>query len=454
FNEKIKFFTLNELIKYKLKKITNFLESNYRGSKENLEKLSKIICFESIGLKKIIPYLLDDFIEEIYLDNPKSTIYLDHSKYGRCLTPLTLNPNDIENFKTRIRLENNSMLDEKHPFLKTDLLTDFFNVRVACNISPLAADKFNFSIRKLRKNVFSIIELMNLKTISVEAATYLCFLLFHKRNILVIGAPGAGKTTLINSLDILSPTEWRKIYLEDVIESIIQYKYGNHQVRFQVSSNSQENDFFSKNVQVRESLHRTPDMVFIGELIHKETVKAFFFLLKVGLRCGLGTCHGESPELIIQRWIEDDEIPYNSIKNLDAIVQIAKTKPGRRVIRIAEIGENKEKSSNIEIVNIFLRDPENDLLKCNFNSLEELFNKSAVIKKIRELLIENISVNNFIEEFMTYLKFFEMLKNREIYELEEIISYIKKFWVVKRNIEMQNQFSFKKLNSQIGSLFF
>ncbi|NVM01094.1 MAG: CpaF family protein [Candidatus Helarchaeota archaeon] len=453
FNDKMKFFTLNELIRYKLQKIKNFLESNHKGSKVNSERLSKILCFESIGLKKIIPFLLDDFIEEIFLDNPKSTIYIDHSKYGRCFTPITFNSNDIENFKTKIRLENNSLLDEKHPFLKTDLTTDFFNVRVSCNISPLATDEFNFSIRKLRKNVFSIIELINLNTISIEAAAYLCFLLFHRRNILVIGAPGAGKTTLINSLDILTPNEWRKIYLEDVIESIAQYKYGKHQVRFHVSSNSQENKFFSKNIQVRESLHRTPDMIFIGELIYKETVKAYFFLLKTGLRCGLGTCHGESPELIIQRWIGDDEIPQNSIKNLDVIVQIAKTKSGRKVIRIAEIGINEQNNDNIEIVNLFLRDPENDLLKNNFNSLKELFDESPVMKKIKELLIENISVNNFVEELMTYYKFFELLKNQEIYELDDIISFIKKFWVFKRNLEMQPEFSFKKLNSQLLSLF-
>ncbi len=451
-NEKIRFFTLNELIKYKLHKITNLLESNYSSLKLNKEKFVELLCFESIGLNKIIPFLLDDLVEEIFLDNPMSTIYLDHSKYGRCFTNINFNSNDIENFKTKIRLENNSLLDEKHPFLKTDLITDFFNIRVACNISPLAADEFNFAIRKLRKNVFSIIELINLNTISFKAAAYLCLLLFHRRNILVIGAPGAGKTTLINSLDILSPTEWRKVYLEDVIESITQYKYGKHQVRFHVSANSQENTLFSKKIQVRESLHRTPDMVFIGELIHKETVKAFFFLLKTGLRCGLGTCHGESPELIIQRWIEDDEIPYNSIKNLDVIVQIAKTKFGRRVIRIAEIGNNKQKN-NIEIVNLFLRDPENDILKCTFNSLEELFNKSPVIGKIKELLIENILENNFVEELMTYYKFFELLKNHEIYELDDIVSYIKKFWVFKKNFEMQPQFSFKKLNSQLLTLF-
>ncbi|MFX1452392.1 MAG: ATPase, T2SS/T4P/T4SS family [Promethearchaeota archaeon] len=452
FDEVKKFYTLNELIRYKLQKITNYLKSNYRNFKVNIDKIAKILCFESIGLKKIIPLLLDEFVEEIFLDNPKSNLYIDHSKYGRCFTPLTFNSNDIENFKTRIRLENNSLMDEQHPFLKTDLITDFFNVRVACNISPLAADEFNFSIRKLRKNVFSIIELIKLNTISIEASAYLCFLLFHKRNILVIGAPGAGKTTLINSLDILSPTEWRKIYLEDVIESIKQFTYGKHQVRFHVSSNSQDNNFFSKSSQVRESLHRTPDMVFIGELIHKETVKAFFFLLKTGLRCGLGTCHGESPELIIQRWIEDDEIPHNSMNNLDVIVQIAKTKFGRRVIRISEINKFSQNKDNIEIVNLFLRDPENDLLKMNFNSLEELFNKSPVIKSIKELLIENISENMFVDEFRTYYKLFELLKNREIYELDDIVSYIKNFWVLKRNLEMQPQFTYKKLNSQLASL--
>lgn len=153
-----------------------------------------------------------------------------------------------------------------------------------------------------------------------------------------------------------------KNILEDVIESISQKQYKKHQVRFRVSSDYQENNFLSKNIQVRETLHRTPDMIFIGELIHKETVKAFFFLLKCGLRCSLATCHGESPELIIQRWIEDDEIPPNSITNLDVIVQIAKTKFGRRVIRISEIEKIKEDKDNFKIIDIFLRRSRNGFI--------------------------------------------------------------------------------------------
>ncbi|MHA1380324.1 MAG: ATPase, T2SS/T4P/T4SS family [Candidatus Helarchaeota archaeon] len=452
-DERLNFFKLNELLKYNLERYKKYFEENKINLNEYSKNTIKLLCFENLGLKKIIPFLLDKKIEEIFLDGIKSNIYIDHSKFGRCSTNVRLNSNDIENFKTRIRIENNLLLDEEHPQLKTDLYTDYFNVRVSCNIQPLAVDLINFSIRKLRKKMFSIIELINLRTISIPVAAYLCFLLFHKRNIIVIGSPGAGKTTLINSLDILTPTDWRKIYLEDVIESIDQFSFGKHQVRFNITSKLQKNNLMSKSIQVRETLHRTPDMVFIGELIHKETVDAFFFLLKTGLRCGLGTCHGESPELIIQRWIEDDKIPQNSIKNVDAIVQIAKTKFGRRIIRISEIGDSNKENKNYEIKNIFLRDPATDLIKLNFNSLEELYTESPVMCKIKSLLIEFISKDKFINELKIYEKFFELLRNYEIIKLDDIIYYFNKFWVLKSNFEQEHQLQNNKLEDRLEILF-
>jgi len=452
-NNKIEFFKLNKLLNYNIKTFTRFFQNNGKTREYNNDKLIQLLSFENLGLNKIIPLLLDNNIEEIYLDSPNSNIYIDHSIFGRCNTKIKLNSEDIENFKTRIRLENNSFLDEKHPQLKTDLYTDYFNVRVSCNIRPLAVDRFNFSIRKLRKKLFSIIELLNFNTISISAVAYLCFNLFHKRNIIVIGAPGAGKTTLINSLDMLTPNNWRKIYLEDVIESINQSKFGKHQVRFNVSSNLKEEDLFSKSIQVRETLHRSPDMIFIGELIHKETVKAFFFLLKTGLRCGLGTCHGESPKLIIQRWIEDDGIPEDSIKNLDVVVQIAKTEFGRRVIKIVEIGEDKKNGNQFKIKNIFLRDPKNDTINPNFDSLETLFKESIVLNKMNSLLVENISEKNFIFEIRTYERLFELLKTYKIYTLEDVVYYFNKFWILYSNLKKNHKNPSEKLNSKLNSLF-
>lgn len=89
----------------------------------------------------------------------------------------------------------------------------------------------------------------------------------------------------------------------------------------------------------------------------------------------------------------------------------------------------------------------------NFNSFEELFNKSPILNKIEKLLIEKISPKLFNDEISTYIKFFELLKNYNIYGLNEIISFFDKFWLLKKNLEMNNQFSFDKLNSQLISLF-
>ena len=428
------------------KKILNQLIKQQYGHLSDIEisDISELLIFELTNLSTLMPLLIDDNIEELFYDNPKSFIYLDHSQFGRCKTNISLTPSEIESLKTRIRIEAEHRLDEVQPFLKTETITEYFHIRVSIQIYPLSVDGFSMSIRKLHKKMLTLLDLIKNNTISIEAASYLIYNLIHGRCILVIGEPYSGKTTLINSLDTIGKSNWRKIYIEDVIESIDQTAFEVHQVRFQVDSNlSNSENYSTKSYQVKECLHRTPDVIFIGELIHSNSVESFFFLLKVGLRRCLATAHGESPELIVERFIYDDHIPLQLIGNLDLVVQINRiNKNGqiiRRITRICEIKKeskinfNEEKgelqrSTHLNFIDIFLRDPERDQLIGSFKSLNELYERSAIIKEINSLRGEYVSKTNFhneIDQIGTTLN--ELLKN-ETHELGKIIQKFHRFW--------------------------
>lgn len=436
---------LNYLLQYEKQYIIQLIKQRYSHfSDEEISDLSELIAFELLNLNPLMALLIDDEIEEIFLDSPQSFIYLDHRQFGRCQTRIKLTSNELESFKTRIRVEAEQRLDEMHPFLKTEVITDYFHIRITIQIYPLSTDKYSMNIRKLHKNFFTIIDLIKNKTISIEAATYLIYNLIHGRCILVIGEPYSGKTTLINCLDMMGKKSWRKIYIEDVIESIDQSAFGIHQIRFQVNPNEDNpENYLEKSFQVKECLHRTPDVVFIGELIHPKSVESFFFLIKVGLRRCLATAHGESPELMVKRFIFDDKIPVSMIENLDIIVQMNRINYEgrilRRVTRISEIKRDKEtnydkkndmiKQNNLpDFLDIFLRDSKTDQLLFNFSSFNEVYEKSDIIRKIISMRSEDLTPSGFIKELQQIQYNLEEILKLDIQEPGEMIFKFHNLW--------------------------
>ena len=76
------FATLDELFKF----LTNLDEETLGFPKFILIPL----LFRSLNLERICPLLLDEEIDEIYLDSGNKPLYIDHKKFGRCLSNIYL----------------------------------------------------------------------------------------------------------------------------------------------------------------------------------------------------------------------------------------------------------------------------------------------------------------------------------------------------------------------------
>ncbi len=310
-------------------------------NKNTRVRLSEIIAHRRSVLGSIMPIILDDLVEEIYLDRPGVSIYFDHQKYGRCVTTITFQELEVPKIVTLIRAESNLHLDRSNPSLKMNLQIQNASLRFSASVPPLSPDGLHLEIRRARNRPFSVGDLIENSTMTSEVAAILLFAVSCRFNITVTGGPGTGKTTLLNALDMTTPKWWRKIYIEDAIESREQREH--HQIRFKVDPMDEKLMKFSKSDEIIKCLHRSPDYLILGEIQTAEHSKALFQAITAGLR-SIQTCHSESASSLISRWKLGHGIQDDNLALMDIIVTLERPKPGeskRCVSEIMEIRRNE-----------------------------------------------------------------------------------------------------------------
>lgn len=408
--------TLEDLLNARYTEALNILEAD-NFSKETASKVAAAATYKSMNLLKLMPFFLDEQVEEFFLDSPSSYVYLDHIKWGRCVSNIIPSPREVNALKTFVRLESGLRLDYMSPSLKYDLHTSKFHVRISLDIRPLAVNDFSLCVRKLRRKLFTIIELIRNNTLSPEAAAYLYACLIRRLNLTITGEPDSGKTTLLNALDILLPKHWRRIYIEDVVESANLLPYGVHQTKIRVEpfeSEARKKKYY----EVIKLLHRSPDWVYLGEVQTKEHSRALFNALTAGLH-GFHTFHAETPEAAIRRWINEYKIPQASITSLNVIVHMkkfyGKEENKRRVLKICEV-HPKQNRDNIltefSLKEIFAWNSVTRLLE-----LKTDLTKSLLFLCARET--EGINEHEFTEELSAYTYIFERLSKKNIFTIRD-----------------------------------
>lgn len=327
-------------------------------SQDIRKKLIKEILDEALGLGALEDLLIDPDITDIMVNN-KDEVFIE--RFGKLeLTSKKFLSNDqVRTIIERIIAPIGRRIDESVPMVDARLAD---GSRVNAIISPLSLTGPTLTIRKFRKERYKVEDLINFNALTVGMADFIKACVLCRKNIIVSGGTGSGKTTVLNALSEFIPEGERIITLEDAAELKLNQQ---HWVRLESRApNIEGKGALSIRDLFRNSLRMRPDRIIVGECRGSESLD-MLQAMNTGHDGSMTTVHANSPNDVLSRLdsmilMSGVELPVRAIREMVAsavniIVHTARLSDGsRKVLGIAEVaGMKDEMHININDVFIF-----------------------------------------------------------------------------------------------------
>jgi pilus assembly protein CpaF len=315
------------------KQIIELLPANTKVSRA--ERLTKMALTLSLGLGPLEEWLGDPDISEIMINGTES-IYIEKNGILSTLPSPFENDVSIMRIVDRILSPLGRRVDEKSPYVD-GRLPDGSRINVI--IPPVSLTGPVLTIRKFSEERLDIARLVDMKTLNEEAADFLEKAVIRRRNILISGGTGTGKTTLLNSLASFIPSCERVITIEDAAELNLEQE---HVVRLETRpSNIEGESEITTRDLVRNSLRMRPDRIIVGECRGAEALD-MLQAMNTGHEGSMTTCHANSPRDALKRLemmalMTGIDLPLRVIREqiasgINIIIQISRVAGGRRAV--------------------------------------------------------------------------------------------------------------------------
>src|SRR5881296_3837717 len=173
------------------------------------------------GFEMILPFLkpiehliLDDSISEVMVNGPHR-VFIEKDGFIEEVCGISIGEKSLMVAVKNIARRLGSDICESKPILDSRLPD---GSRVAAVIPPCSLNGVTLTIRKFNTRHFGIEDLIRAGTLDRALANHLEDYVLARKNILISGGTGTGKTTLLSILGKFIPQDERILIIEDTTE--------------------------------------------------------------------------------------------------------------------------------------------------------------------------------------------------------------------------------------------
>jgi pilus assembly protein CpaF len=292
------------------------------------------------GFETILPFLkpiehliLDDAISEVMVNGP-DRIFIEKAGFIEPVLGIHLGEKSLMVAVKNIARRLGDDISESKPILDSRLPD---GSRVAAVIPPCSVNGITLTIRKFNARHFGVEDLVQAGTMERWLANQLEGYVLARKNILIAGSTGSGKTSMLNVLGKFIPSDERVLLIEDTSEI---HMGQDNLVRFE--ARQPQNGLSAVTIRdlLKASLRHRPDRIILGEIRGGEAFD-LLQLLNTGHSGSLSTVHATSAKQGLARFTScvlqsGVDLPYRAIKtnvgdSVNVVVHLER-RPGRRFV--------------------------------------------------------------------------------------------------------------------------
>jgi len=407
-----------------LKLLVEYLNKN-KIEIENQEDILKLFYYlwrDLIGLGKIEPLFHDPFIEDISCDGYNTYVFVHHSKFGILRTNIIFSEKELDDLILKIAQRTGRTISYSEPLLDATL-PDGSRVNATYS-KEITTRGPTFTIRKYRKELLTITDLIETNTLSIDMLAYLWWAVENRANILIAGGTSSGKTTLLNNVSVFIPPNAKIVSIEDTRE--LQLYQENW-----IPAISRKGFLVGGNVYgeitlydlLKEAMRQNPNYLIVGEIRGREAY--VLFQAMASGHSTLASIHADSLTSLIKRLEADPiNIPRDYLHLIDIVVFMTKAQnispSARRVREIIEIGKSEGNELNTYEV-------------CKWNPfLDDFYTNiegSILLEKIKGRT--GITEREFLESLDEKKKILKYIVKKKYKDLKTIYETIKLYYIDK-----------------------
>lgn len=233
--------------------------------------------------------------------------------------------------------------------------------RVNAVIPPLAVSGPCLTIRKFPNRRLHLEDLVAKGALTPTVAEFLRAAVLTRRNILISGGTGTGKTTLLNCLSDCIPDKERIVTVEDTAELQL---HKDHVVRLETKpANLEGAGEYTIRDLVKNALRMRPDRIIVGECRGAEALD-MLQAMNTGHDGSMTTLHANNAADVVLRLevlvqmaadLNMESIHRQIASAIDLVIQLTRMRDGsRKISQVTQFVDVDEEQGGVRTKDIFL----------------------------------------------------------------------------------------------------